>query len=341
MVDITYEKYLKEKTKEFLEASSLYGNGIPRLSHQFVNNNADIYDSLGPDPREEVSEITEFLRWSRGTPNKVAYWETTDSEELYNRNIKNQVYKNIFREYNYLKPIEYKHNSEGFRSDEFVGKGVATFGDSYTYGTGLRLEETWGNKLAKKLNVNHFNFGISGTSSDTAFRLLSSYIDYLDIETVAVFTPSSERREGTAYNVFPEPHPFKYKNLAYGLWSAYKVNALNPDYKYIDTYVDTFYLNDPARIVNQTKNLLALEMLCNQKNIKFVAINISDFRKFMSYKFFDDSDPNLTPLCRARDLQHWGSVTHDIICDLFLNRLNKEDKNFTLEDYDISLSKIL
>ena len=337
MVNITYEKFLRDKVEEFIKASALYGNNKPRLSRELANKNADIYDSLGPKRKEETIEISEFLRWSRGAPYKTLYWDTTDSEELYKKNLKNKAYKEIFKKHKYIEPIEYNHNSEGFRSDEFEGKGLATFGDSYTYGTGLRIEETWGNKLAKKLNLKHFNFGISGTSSDTAFRLLSSYIDYLDIDTVAIFTPSSERRECTAYNIFPGWHPFKYKNLAYGFWSASEVNRLGNEFNYTDSYVDNFYLNDPSRMLNQTKNLLALEMLCVQKNIKFVSLNVSDFRKFMSFKFFKDSDPTLGPLCKARDLQHWSAATHSIICDLFLNRINKEDKNFTLKKYGIIL----
>ena len=93
-------------------------------------------------------ELPEFVCSTPGAPSSTQWWNTTDSEETLKANLKNKESKLVLEKYGYLdNPISYDYNSMGFRSNEFdKGKGLVTLGCSFTFGTGLHLEEVGGSK---------------------------------------------------------------------------------------------------------------------------------------------------------------------------------------------------
>ena len=57
--------------------------------------------------------------------------------------------------------------------------------------------------------------------------------------------------------------------------------------------------------MNYLKNMLAIKQLCNEGRIKFLHEELR----------------NILPIDKARDLQHYGEITHRRIAAMFLGRL--------------------
>jgi len=78
-------------------------------------------------------------------------------------------------------PVRYIENKFGFRSthqytyDE-PDKTIWVFGDSISYGHGLRFEDTWAYKLANNYSLKLYNFSVCGAGIDTATRLLQTWL---------------------------------------------------------------------------------------------------------------------------------------------------------------------
>lgn len=61
--------------------------------------------------------------------------------------------------------VGYKHNSYGYRCNEFGNQKIMFLGCSNTYGMGLKLEHTWPHILSKKLNADYINLARGGDSA--------------------------------------------------------------------------------------------------------------------------------------------------------------------------------
>ena len=100
--------------------------------------------------------------------------------------------------------ISYDHNSHGYRSIDFVADdnfSVASFGCSFTYGTGVPIEYTWPEIFCKSLQdqlcspVNNFNFGWPATSADRICRMVVKSIPILKPNLVLILLPDRNRCE--------------------------------------------------------------------------------------------------------------------------------------------------
>lgn len=66
--------------------------------------------------------------------------------------------------------IIYSHGPDGERKTctAFPTTAIATYGDSFTYGTDVGDEQTWQTYLAKRLYANVLNYGVAGFGTDQA-----------------------------------------------------------------------------------------------------------------------------------------------------------------------------
>jgi len=99
-------------------------------------------------------------------PNKVIIWRDSDSEELYNENI-----KKFGSDWHYAKNnFSYTYNSLGYRGRELSvvedRKFFIVYGCSHTEGVGLADYERWGDLLEGKMQLPSLNFGRGGSGPD-------------------------------------------------------------------------------------------------------------------------------------------------------------------------------
>lgn len=89
-----------------------------------------------------------------------------DTEEKFKRNRKALPSDWIY----HTKPIRYKHNSQGFRTQElndvYWPDSIVMFGCSLTYGEGLAEEDTVAKQLEAILDIPVINLGVCGSAVD-------------------------------------------------------------------------------------------------------------------------------------------------------------------------------
>jgi len=95
--------------------------------------------------------------------------------------------------------VQHNTNSMGFRGQEYVKEKekntvrIAFLGDSFTFGEGVRDEDLFSNKLAKKLNENSpdiayetYNFGVGGYNTEQSVFLLKNIVLELNPDIVVL-----------------------------------------------------------------------------------------------------------------------------------------------------------
>lgn len=128
-------------------------------------------------------------------------------------------------------------------------------GCSLTLGIGIALEDTWSYKVAKKLNLHLANLAIGGSSCDTSFRICYEYIDKIKPKIVIILPPHQSRCE-----LFLDDDEV----FSFGPWL---------DWKYpLALYYKTWITAEPNSRYQKLKNILALDKLCSDRNIKFYNI---------------------------------------------------------------------
>ena len=208
---------------------------------------------------------------------KTLYWSGSDSLERYQTNCQNNTKKELLSNLGFSDTsITYKYNSYGFRDEEFDHRPCGmVFGCSHTEGVGLPNEAVWPRVLSELTGTWVWNFGVGGSSLDTVFRLLDFWLPYFTPKFVAVCIPPLGRVEvfdrGNPATLIPESHNHSPElTNFYKLWSS----------------------SDDNMDISRRKNLLAIEKLCNNRNIHLITA--------------DWSGPVST--ATARDLMHAGAI---------------------------------
>jgi hypothetical protein len=231
--------------------------------------------------------------------NQELEWFSTDSQDMYQNNLKTSLvhlkYHNQFE-----KCFTYKFNSDGFRSEQFEPwmPNVMSLGCSHTVGIGNPYESTWAYKVSTALNLKNFNLGIGGSGNDTAFRMAHAWIDKLKPSTVIFLSPDRSRFE---LNTNAHPYNNDTQHINVGEYEFYDHTKI---------FMKHWYSDDVNSNMNYFKNTLAIKQLCNERGIKFLheeVVNIYEQKIFAGD--------------HARDLMHFGEVTHQRIADLFLSKL--------------------
>jgi len=100
----------------------------------------------------------------------------------------------------------YRHNSWGFRSDEFdfdnKGDSILILGCSYVYGIGLAEKDRFSNILSKTLGLKNYNVGLSGGSHDQAYLFSQYLIPLLKPKHVVFLGPNITRTFHFNENLF-------------------------------------------------------------------------------------------------------------------------------------------
>lgn len=234
--------------------------------------------------------------------NTTFYWDGTDSEERFLKNMKKTKTRQILEEKNWTDAIiEYKYNNFGFRCDEFEDTDcIVTLGCSYTFGTGLPIKDTFAQKVADNYQLKNYNLGVTGAANSTCFRLAYHWISTLKPKYVVFAQPERTRlalqkQNGVEIHL-KASHINEKKTAPYRAW-----------YK-------TFVLNDNNVLLDYEKNTMAIKYLCQTNNIPLINFEIEDYL------------PNEKTKDYARDLLHYGVKTQKRISDMVINQIDNLDQ---------------
>lgn len=241
-------------------------------------------DSVGLNPLTELSLYADLPIST--VPNSILNW--SDSFRNHHKEV-----------------LQKEINNFGFRSDNFIknhNKKHALFlGCSYTWGTGLYLNEVWSKMLYDKININnefsgYFNLGIPGDSIYTCITNAFKYFNNFGKPNVIFFNiPEIER-----FFIYKKEEDKFFRSI---LKSNKVLELLSYQYYYI------------------------LEKYCEENNIKLFS-----FSWYLGYKvhplnnfktFYDINDKEISeyvyqnshlPL-KARDNAHLGLAYHTYWAD--------------------------
>ena len=184
-------------------------------------------------------------------------WLPTDTKESYERMIQDPAHREYFVKKGWEQPgtITYKINSHGFRSEEFdpCADNLMALGCSFTMGIGLPYKDLWPTRLAQALNLQACNLGWGGASADQCFRLAEYWIPNLKPKLVVLLNPPRGRLEvmvnattGMAETIMPmDSHP--------------------------EAFVKKWLSVDENQRLNNLKNSLAIQAMCNNLGIPFLS----------------------------------------------------------------------
>jgi len=226
--------------------------------------------------------------------NQTTQWSGMDYEKLFLCHINNLKKKDLLEKWGWAEPncISYRHNSHGFRSDEFDSRpaGMA-LGCSFTQGTGINEHQAWPAVLSDLLDIHILNLGVGGAAYDTVFRLLDFYLSLINPKFVVIFEPPRSRfevaRDKNNFEVLMPGHAL-YDNIIYKNWIT----------------------NDENSFFNHRKNQLACEYLCKRHNIPVFQWSCED------HEYSLKCSTNL-----ARDLNHPGPQEHERLANLMFEKI--------------------
>lgn len=229
--------------------------------------------------------------------NKNLDWIPGDSFEKFNKHCQDTDKVEYLTQSGWDKPgcFTYNFNSNGFRTDELVYNPVSIvgLGCSHTLGHGLPQERVWVEILGKKLHCPVYNLGVIGCSLDTVFRIATYWLPIIKPKYVVLNCPEYERFECRSN-----------KNDSISLTPGILEWMSDEE----ATVCKRWWLNDENSLYNGAKNVLAIENICQQHNIKFFAYSPNEMERK-----FD----------KARDFCHRGPACHES----FANRIYTDIRN--------------
>ncbi len=202
-------------------------------------------------------------------------------------------YKSNYSTQSYIFQKKNKNNFNYFRNNIYnknYNKAIIFFGCSYTFGAQLSDEQTLSNKLAKKLNINVYNFGICASGIQHMLSLLQNNIFYNLIKEepqYAIYTIIPDHFGRLQKYIFPSPMMANGINLQYEL----KNSKLKKRYIPLNLFSKSFLVksiyyqidtkrNDFEPNIKEQNNLLAYYIFTESfqilkkkyPNIKFIIL---------------------------------------------------------------------
>jgi hypothetical protein len=251
-------------------------------------------------------------------------WLFGDSEEHYNRNLKNPEKHKLLKNLDWLDTkISYKFNNYGFRTRDIThdlknSDVLMAFGCSHTFGEGIHESNRFSNILAEQLNLTCLNMGVCGASFDTVFRLASHWIPYIKPKIVIILEPDPARKEIikplNIYNNSKEPINLLMHKFTKEALSTYP--ELKVELEGYKKFYDDWVLNEENTYYATLKNRYAIELICMQNNVKLYYLTVIDTIFNENNVIWSDARPSL-----GRDLLHPGKEVNKTLADMFYEKI--------------------
>lgn len=125
--------------------------------------------------------------------------------------------------------IEFKYNSYGYRTHEFVNvkTHIAVSGCSLTEGHGLHLHQTWAKKLELQTNLKVFNLAKGGSSADFVSQVLQNWVGHYTPNLVIAQWPNPYRsltwnNAQVKFNINSDHDKIYQTKIMYGIENFYQ-----------------------------------------------------------------------------------------------------------------------
>ena len=200
--------------------------------------------------------------------------------------------------------INYKLNDLAARSNiqsiknsnfnEFVG----FFGCSITYGHGLNEEDTYPNKLSKKIeNFNYLNFAVPGYSTYQSLLKFKKKIKQVNFKTIVLGIHKDLERRNTCSaswskiinNYWGIPSTIKLKNFNFKLKPKYRIEN-KTNFFTVKLFFEIFNLiNFPLGsleyLQKQTQKNLLLEFkkICHENKIELIVLCLDNYNEIFDF----------------------------------------------------------
>lgn len=224
----------------------------------------------------------------------VLDWHPTDTEARFHEMMQDPVHRKYFVEQGWdkLGGITYSFNSHGFRSEEFVlsADNLVALGCSFTMGIGLPYKDVWPTRLGRALNLRVCNLAWGGGSSDRCFRMAEYWVPHIRPKLVVLLNPPRGRLEVIVDDATGETETISDKDFDENIFLK----------KWIST--------DANLRLNNRKNSLAIQALCNELSIPF-----------LSYEADEWMSRSREEAGYARDYFHAGPEGHRTFTERILN----------------------
>jgi len=205
---------------------------------------------------------------------------STDTEENANPDCKDIITYTLWRDNGY--ELRTRHHPNELDRDSNIALGC-----SCTLGVGVAEQHVWPAVLEELTGRKTYNFGVSGGSLDTCFRVLNRYLPITQSKYVYMQCPSAYRRDVGGY--------------LFSHWNVEKINHYVPSDEF-DT--DWLFTEDELR-VSKRKNLYAMQALCDRYGAELRIFRSDD--KYESTKHWRKIHKEQI----ARDNQHPGVKWHN------------------------------
>lgn len=247
------------------------------------------------------------------TPGPVVLnWTGSDNQSAYERHCADPITNNKLKAGGWTDSnIRYELNSEGWRSAGCAEYDVdepclIALGCSFTFGTGLNLDQTWSAKVADQLGLRLVNLGMPGHSLDLSTAWLTINQHRLrDPRAVIICEPPPGRMSWVTHN--------HIMSMSYGhtLLRMVRGSAETPvsslgAYEWL---INNLKINSA---ISYYKNSSVARLWASQRTIPF-----------MHFNGLDDT----VPTSLARDLSHHGEPWHDAIANSILEWAETHVKN--------------
>jgi hypothetical protein len=234
--------------------------------------------------------------------NTVTQWESSDSAELFSKHWNNYDSRRKLQTLGWTKhSISYDIDQNGFRNPPHsdISESFLTLGCSYTFGTGLPPEMVWPAQLSKLIDMPVYNCGLAGTSADTAYRIARTVIPLHKPKAVFLLVPDHNRQEIIS-DFIDDGCP-----ASFSIWGYDESRYGN---------MGKFVCGEHSQILQQERNILAIEYICDELNIPFYHMLLEDINAPGGI----DND--------ARDLSHSGPECHRVIAEEFEQKFRNQTR---------------
>lgn len=242
--------------------------------------------------------------------NTTSNWNSSDHQDLYD------PVDNTYSE----QDITYQFNHYGLRCDELTSKTKNIFlGCSGTEGIGVRLTETWSYLLNQRLcEQNYVSLAIAAHGIDTQANILYWYSKFFQNipENIFILSPPFSRR---TLKLGQNTGCFSYIPGYTGDEYPVNIDALCTD-KHFTEYM-TMHSLQKIDLIARYWNANVYFSMWNADQDDLNTISRYNFN-YLDYPFTTDQLPDL-----ARDKQHPGSKSNQIIADTFYDQLPQEIKH--------------
>lgn len=232
--------------------------------------------------------------------NQNLNWLPGDSFEEFEQNCKDINKLTYLKQQGWSEPgcFSYNFNSHGFRTSELGpnSQSIVGLGCSHTLGHGLPQNSIWIEVLAKQLGITAYNLGVIGCSLDTVFRIASYWLPIIKPKYVVLNCPEYERFECRS-------NENDSISLTPGILEWISDEEA--------TVCKRWWLNDQNSLYNSAKNVLAIENICQQNNIKFFAYSPDEMTRKLDL---------------ARDFCHRGPLCHESFARMIYNDIRNTDE---------------